>query len=29
MKVIPEIIRPFPKAGLRKTEGRKHGKAGS
>jgi len=27
MKVSPEIIRPFPKAGPRETEWRKHGKS--
>jgi len=27
MKVSPEIIRPFPKAGPRKTGGRKHGRS--
>jgi molybdenum-dependent DNA-binding transcriptional regulator ModE len=26
MKVSPEIVRPFPKSGLRKSGGRKHGK---
>jgi len=26
MKVSPEIVRPFPKSGPRKSDGRKHGK---
>jgi len=26
MKVSPEIVRPFPKSGPRKSGGRKHGK---